>query len=90
MIRASLLASATVTRRAGFFARSALIQSASAPSHVLLTLPAYLAVAFEAWSRKVLTDLTKHPGTESTWLARSAVSDLVAPARTPPSRRGCS
>jgi hypothetical protein len=31
MIRASLLASATVTRRAGFFARSALIQSASAP-----------------------------------------------------------
>src|ERR1700730_4029119 len=31
MIRASLLASATETRRAGFFARSALIQSASAP-----------------------------------------------------------
>src|ERR1700737_3883970 len=30
MIRASLLARATVTRRAGFFARSALIQSASA------------------------------------------------------------
>ena len=29
MIRASLLASATVTRRAGFFARSALIQSAA-------------------------------------------------------------
>jgi hypothetical protein len=32
MIRASLLASATVTRRAGLFARSALIQSASACS----------------------------------------------------------
>src|ERR1700675_1549078 len=35
MIRASLLASATVTRRAGFFARSALIQSASAPLRLL-------------------------------------------------------
>jgi hypothetical protein len=35
MIRASLLASATVTRRAGFFARSAVIQSASAPLHLL-------------------------------------------------------
>src|SRR6202043_1527320 len=35
MIRASLLASATVTRRAGFFARSALIHSASAPLRLL-------------------------------------------------------
>jgi hypothetical protein len=37
MIRASLLAIATVTRRASFFARSALIQSARAPL-CLLTL----------------------------------------------------
>ncbi len=35
MIRASLLASATVTRRAGFFARSALSQPASAPLRLL-------------------------------------------------------
>src|SRR4029077_11195693 len=35
MIRASLLASATATRRAGFFARSALIQSASVPLRLL-------------------------------------------------------
>jgi hypothetical protein len=38
IIRASLLASATVTRRAGFFARSALIQSASAPLRLLTAL----------------------------------------------------
>lgn len=40
-------------------------------SHILLTLPGALAPAFEAWSRKILTELTKHPGDATSVVVRA-------------------